>query len=377
LDPTGGLDPTFQTGLGFSSTVRAIAFQNGTQVAVGGSFSSFNGNQASYLTRLNAGMSALPFIVSATALPSGIVGVSYSIQLNAVGGVPPYTWSVTSGSPPSGIVLSATGSLYGISPLGGNETFGVRVTDSNAAIHEKNFNLLIRDIPAGLRILEATYGANGLSVNAEPYITAKIVNDSVTMSVSNSNFGGDPNSGVVKTLYVRYQDTSGHYQTSVQEGGTLVLPNAAHQHLPMDFTQWLSTRFASSELLNPAISGTDADPEHDDVSNLLEFAFGGNPKVNDAALIRPTFDIVGNRPRITFRCDSYRTSVTYTVESTSNLLSDSWVEIARSVGGGATTPVSGLSTVVDTGTGTRSVQVSQINEITVGSEFLRIKVQGP
>ncbi len=221
------------------------------------------------------------------------------------------------------------------------------------------------------------YVANGLSVNAEPYITAKIVNDSVTMSVSNSNFGGDPNFGVVKTLYVRYQDTSGHYQTSVQEGGTLVLPNAANQRLPMDFTQWLSTRFASSELLSPAISGADADPEHDGVSNLLEFAFGGNPKLNDAALIRPTFDIVGNRPRITFRCDSYRTSVTYTVESTSNLLPDSWVAIARSVGGGATTPVTGLSTVVDTGAGTRSVQVSQINEITVGSEFLRIKVQGP
>ena len=377
LDPTGGLDPTFQTGLGFSSTVRAIAFQNSNQVAVGGSFSSFNGNQANYLTRLNAGTSASPFIVSATALPSGIVGVSYSIQLNAVGGVPPYTWSVTSGSPPSGIVLSADGSLHGISPLGGNETFGVRVTDSNAVIHEKNLNLLIRDITAGLAILEATYGANGLSVNAEPYITANIVNDSVTMSVSNSIFGGDPNYGVVKTLYVRYQDTSGHYQTSVQEGGNLVLPNSANQRLPMDFTQWLSTKFPSSELLNPAITGANADPEHDGVSNLLEFAFGGNPKLNDAALIWPTFDIVGNRPRITFRCDSYRTTLTYTVESTTNLLSDSWVPIARSVGGGTTTPVSGFSTVVDAGTGTRSVRVSPVNEMTPGSGFLRVKVQGP
>jgi uncharacterized delta-60 repeat protein len=377
LDPTGGLDPTFQIGLGFNSAVRAIEFQNGTQVAVGGSFSSFNGNQANYLTRLNAGTSALPFIVSATALPSGIVGVSYSTQLNAVGGVPPYTWSVTSGSLPSGIVLSADGSLHGISPLGGNETFGVRVTDSNAVIHEKNLNLLIRDITAGLAILEATYGANGLSVNAEPYITANIVNDSVTMSVSNSIFGGDPNYGVVKTLYVRYQDTSGHYQTSVQEGGNLVLPNSANQRLPMDFTQWLSTRFPSSELLNPAITGANADPEHDGVSNLLEFAFGGNPKLNDAALIWPTFDIVGNRPRITFRCDSYRTTLTYTVESTTNLLSDSWVPIARSVGGGTTTPVGGFSTVVDAGTGTRSVRVSPVNELTPGSGFLRVKVQGP
>jgi hypothetical protein len=140
--------------------------------------------------------------------------------------------------------------------------------------------------------------------NAEHYIMAKIVNDSVTMSVSNDNFGGDPLFGGIKTLYVRYQDTTGHYQTSVREGGSLTLPNSTNQRLPMDFVQWLSTRFATSELLNPAVSGFDAEPENDGMSNLLEFAFGGNPKLNVAALIQPTFDLVGNRPRITFRCDS-------------------------------------------------------------------------
>jgi len=43
------------------------------------------------------------------AMPDGQVGVPYSYQLQATGGVPPYTWSILSGSP--AILLGGSGLL--------------------------------------------------------------------------------------------------------------------------------------------------------------------------------------------------------------------------------------------------------------------------
>lgn len=43
------------------------------------------------------------------------------------------------------------------------------------------------------------------------------------------------------------------------------------------FARWQATYFTGTELDNPVISGPDADPDHDGMKNLVEFAFGYNP----------------------------------------------------------------------------------------------------
>ncbi|GAA5122900.1 hypothetical protein JIN84_10705 [Luteolibacter yonseiensis] len=45
-----------------------------------------------------------------------------------------------------------------------------------------------------------------------------------------------------------------------------------------DFATWRTTHFTSGELADASVSGPDADPDHDGVANLLEFALGGLPK---------------------------------------------------------------------------------------------------
>ena len=67
-------------------------------------------------------------IVTAT-LEDGMVGAGYSATLEATGGTAPYTWSVVSGSLPSGLSLSATGIINGRPAAAGRYTFTLLAGD--------------------------------------------------------------------------------------------------------------------------------------------------------------------------------------------------------------------------------------------------------
>lgn len=69
--------------------------------------------------------------VTTSSLPAGTQGVRYSNSLAATGGVPPYSWSLTSGPLPAGLTLSGTGIISG-TPTGHSGTFPItaQVTDT-------------------------------------------------------------------------------------------------------------------------------------------------------------------------------------------------------------------------------------------------------
>lgn len=96
-----------------------------------------------------AGASQQPLsITSGASLPGGTVSAAYSQQLAASGGVAPYTWSVTSGSPPAGLTLSTGGTLSGTPTAAGSSTFTVQVTDSSSASATKQFNVTVNPASA-------------------------------------------------------------------------------------------------------------------------------------------------------------------------------------------------------------------------------------
>src|SRR6516165_8413155 len=68
-------------------------------------------------------------VASATNLSSGTTNRAYIANLSASGGVPPYTWSVSSGNLPPGLVLSPAGSLSGTPTSAGAFSFTAQVTD--------------------------------------------------------------------------------------------------------------------------------------------------------------------------------------------------------------------------------------------------------
>jgi hypothetical protein len=75
---------------------------------------------------------ALP-CVQPCPLGAGIVGSAYSYQLAASGGTAPYTFSLVSGTLPSGINFISSGLLSGTPSVAGTSTFTVQVCDSLSA----------------------------------------------------------------------------------------------------------------------------------------------------------------------------------------------------------------------------------------------------
>ncbi|MGE0433873.1 MAG: Ig domain-containing protein [Planctomycetota bacterium] len=86
---------------------------------------------------------------SAGALPNGLINNAYGpINFSASGGKPTLTWSLTSGTLPTGITQNtSTGALSGTPTSTGTSNFTVRVTDSNGAFHERSYSIQVFDTP--------------------------------------------------------------------------------------------------------------------------------------------------------------------------------------------------------------------------------------
>ena len=78
-------------------------------------------------------------VVSTTALPNGEMGIPYGSALQATGGTPPYTWSVSSGSLPIGFAITTNNAnttgqtitaITGAPAATGTTQFTVKVSDS-------------------------------------------------------------------------------------------------------------------------------------------------------------------------------------------------------------------------------------------------------
>ncbi len=84
------------------------------------------------------------------------------------------------------------------------------------------------ELPIGpsdkLQITTAEYGANNSWADVTGIVSGNVRGGRLTMVVSNTNLGGDPLPGVVKTLKITYWDGGTTRTTAVGEGQTVELP---------------------------------------------------------------------------------------------------------------------------------------------------------
>jgi hypothetical protein len=78
------------------------------------------------------GASGGALTITTTSLPAGVLSVAYTSTVAVSGGIPPYSWSVTSGSLPAGLTLNtSTGVISGTPTTAATSAFTVTVTDSS------------------------------------------------------------------------------------------------------------------------------------------------------------------------------------------------------------------------------------------------------
>ncbi|HTW65364.1 MAG TPA: putative Ig domain-containing protein [Bryobacteraceae bacterium] len=131
---TSGASGTGNGTVAYSVGADASAARSGTLTIAG---QTFTVNQGSG----NAG--ALTITTPAN-LPGGTVNQSYSATLAASGGVPPYTWSISSGALPAGLSLNAsTGLISGAATTAGTTSFTATVQDSAGTSLSLVFSLTI------------------------------------------------------------------------------------------------------------------------------------------------------------------------------------------------------------------------------------------
>ncbi len=140
---TGGTSPftwsiasgSLPSGLSLGSSTTNSVTISGTPTTTGKTSATIQVTDATHTSTTQS----LSFLVNApsvslvtTTLPQGVVNVGYAQTLMAQSGVPPYIWSIASGSLPIGLTLNSnSGVISGTPTAAGSSNFVVEVMDSN------------------------------------------------------------------------------------------------------------------------------------------------------------------------------------------------------------------------------------------------------
>ena len=172
--------------------------------------------------------------VAAGILPDGTVGTAYSATVTATGGVPPYSWSIFSGSLPSGVLLQTGGVIAGTPTIPGTYSFQMRVIDSSPI--QQNFtslNFTVTINPAGPLAIRTT-GLMDATVNT-PYQAQLVATGgtpplvwTVTAGSLPSGLQIDPTTGAIAGSPTA---TPGNYPFTVQVADNSIPFQTATQNL--------------------------------------------------------------------------------------------------------------------------------------------------
>ncbi|MGH9799819.1 MAG: Ig domain-containing protein, partial [Blastocatellia bacterium] len=136
--------------------------------------------------------------VDPPTISNGNLGVPYSQQFTQIGGaVGNSTWTISSGSLPNNMTLSAMGLLSGAPTMSGSYPITVRVTDGNTCFGERGYTLVIgncptinitpNNLPSGL--LNAAYNQALTASGGTPNYTFAVTGGALPGGVSLSSAG--------------------------------------------------------------------------------------------------------------------------------------------------------------------------------------------
>ena len=187
LSTTGGTAPltwsmvgSLPAGLTFDPATGVISGMPTTAGSVGFSTQALDSSDVPYTAKAAETIAISTPVAQLEIIsgnpPAGTVGIAYSTSLNASGGTTPYSFSVTSGSLPTGLTLTAaTGVISGTPTASGTSVFTGEVEDASDTKASANFSITINAANSSQLTLSALPGASvGVPYNATIGVTGGI-----------------------------------------------------------------------------------------------------------------------------------------------------------------------------------------------------------
>ena len=181
--------------------------------------------QQTQTTTLSITATANPLKITTAALASGTTGSAYSQSLIASGGIPAYSWSLSSGSLPAGLALSSTGAISGTPTASGTFSFAATVSDKSTPAQTLTAPLTITVAAVPLRITTSaliggtigtaysqTLGASGGTVGYSWSISSGSLPAGLTLT-STGAISGTPSTTGTSSFAATVSDSGNPIQT--------------------------------------------------------------------------------------------------------------------------------------------------------------------
>ena len=173
-----------------------------------------------------------PTITAQNPLPTGMKGLEYIFSMTAEGGTTPYSWSITGGVLPAGVVIDPlTGNIHGAPTQDGSFPIKIRVAGANGFSSESSFDLTINPTSplSNLRFFTIPSWSNSVLLSLSATATEDSTNiyddDDIFLSWSVAN--ESPSVDVVQKITCRlYVDN-----VRVQEWAFTGLNSSSENHL--------------------------------------------------------------------------------------------------------------------------------------------------
>lgn len=183
-----------------------------------------DGNQNGYADWYDQILASTPFFTTPAGLPAGIVHQPYHQALTIIGGVAPYTCSITAGALPEGLTLDNTGVISGTPAAIGSYTFTARVASGSYGSTQV-FQMSITTLPPEITSLSPLpAGATGQDYAAvmaaagatPPYawsISSGALPDGLQMNAA-GQISGLPTTAGDYSFTVKVSDSRGLFSTA-------------------------------------------------------------------------------------------------------------------------------------------------------------------
>ncbi|MBB3226605.1 outer membrane autotransporter protein [Luteibacter sp. Sphag1AF] len=226
LGATGGTDPytftltsgTLPDGLSFTGTaITGIPTKQGTFTST---FTVTDGATPALTTTKTYSFTVPNPTITLTTLPNPAINIPYSEQVSASGSLGPYTFTLDSGSLPTGLTLNANGTVSGTTTaaVGQQFTFSIKATDSTTSHYfgAQSFTLTVQAAPpisvTPTTITTPQVGASytqtlGASGGTGPYAFA-VISGSLPagLTLTGNTISGTPTSTAPANFTIRATD---------------------------------------------------------------------------------------------------------------------------------------------------------------------------